>query len=105
MAAHLLAETFAAALAAVLDPERELPGEPVAWLMTIAHNKRNAVRTAVEWVRELHFPHPWRATTAKKSGDHAREISGPNTPIRLGYAARRAVSSYPAPLLSGPAFT
>lgn len=51
------------------------------------------------------FPHLWRATTAKKSGDHAREISGPNTPIRLGYAARRAVSSYPAPLLSGPAFT
>jgi RNA polymerase sigma factor (sigma-70 family) len=39
VAADLLAETFAAALAAVLDPERELPGEPVAWLMTIARNK------------------------------------------------------------------
>ncbi len=38
-AADLLAETFAAALAAVLDAERELPGEPVAWLMTIARNK------------------------------------------------------------------
>jgi DNA-directed RNA polymerase specialized sigma24 family protein len=33
------AEKFAAALAAVLDSERELAGEPVAWLMTIARNK------------------------------------------------------------------
>lgn len=39
VAADLLAETFAAALAAVLDSERELAGEPVAWLMTIARNK------------------------------------------------------------------
>jgi RNA polymerase sigma factor (sigma-70 family) len=39
LAADLLAETFAAALAAVLDGARELPREPVAWLMTIAHNK------------------------------------------------------------------
>jgi RNA polymerase sigma factor (sigma-70 family) len=39
LAADLLAETFAAALVAVLDLERELPREPVAWLMTIARNK------------------------------------------------------------------
>jgi RNA polymerase sigma factor (sigma-70 family) len=39
LAADLLAETFAAALVAVLDAERELPREPVAWLMTIARNK------------------------------------------------------------------
>jgi RNA polymerase sigma factor (sigma-70 family) len=39
LAADLLAETFAAALAVVLDGARELPREPVAWLMTIAHNK------------------------------------------------------------------
>lgn len=39
LAADLLAETFAAALAGVLDGGRELPREPVAWLMTIAHNK------------------------------------------------------------------
>jgi RNA polymerase sigma-70 factor (ECF subfamily) len=39
LAADLLAETFAAALLAVLDRARELPREPVAWLMTIAHNK------------------------------------------------------------------
>jgi RNA polymerase sigma factor (sigma-70 family) len=39
LAADLLAETFAAALLAVLDTARELPREPVAWLMTIAHNK------------------------------------------------------------------
>ncbi len=39
VAADLLAETFAAALAAVLDPGRELPAEPMAWLMTIARNK------------------------------------------------------------------
>jgi RNA polymerase sigma-70 factor (ECF subfamily) len=39
VAADLLAETFAAALVVVLDPCRELPGEPVAWLITIARNK------------------------------------------------------------------
>src|SRR5271155_721098 len=39
VAADLLAETFAVALVAVLDHERELPREPVAWLMTIARNK------------------------------------------------------------------
>ena len=39
VAADLLAETFAAALVAVPDSERGLPGEPVAWLMTIARNK------------------------------------------------------------------
>jgi RNA polymerase sigma factor (sigma-70 family) len=39
LAADLLAETFAAALGAILDPDRELPTEPVAWLMRIAHNK------------------------------------------------------------------
>jgi len=39
LAADLLAETFAAALVAVLDAERELPREPVAWLMRIARNK------------------------------------------------------------------
>ena len=39
LAADLLAETFAAALVAVLDADRELPREPVAWLMTIARNK------------------------------------------------------------------
>jgi len=39
LTADLLAETFAAALAAVLDAERELPRDPVAWLLTIAHNK------------------------------------------------------------------
>ena len=38
-AADLLAETFAAALVAVLDTARELPAEPVVWLMTIARNK------------------------------------------------------------------
>jgi RNA polymerase sigma factor (sigma-70 family) len=38
-AADLLAETFAAALGAVLDGGRDLPEEPVAWLMTIARNK------------------------------------------------------------------
>lgn len=37
--ADLLAETFAAALAAVLDDERQLPRDPVPWLLTIAHNK------------------------------------------------------------------
>ncbi len=39
LAADLLAETFAAALVVVLDPRRELPLEPMAWLMTIARNK------------------------------------------------------------------
>jgi len=39
VAADLLAETFAAGLVAVLDGGREIPAEPVAWLMTIAHNK------------------------------------------------------------------
>lgn len=38
-AADLMAETFAAALERVLDLERELPREPVAWLMTVARNK------------------------------------------------------------------
>lgn len=39
VAADLLAETFAAALAAVLDERRELPEEPVGWIVTIARNK------------------------------------------------------------------
>lgn len=39
LAADLLAETFAAGLVAVLDGRREIPAEPVAWLMTIARNK------------------------------------------------------------------
>lgn len=39
VAADLLAETFAAALTAVLEGERELPDEPVAWLITITRNK------------------------------------------------------------------
>ncbi len=39
VAADLLAETFAAALGAVRDGGRELPDEPVPWLMTIARNK------------------------------------------------------------------
>lgn len=39
VAADLLGETFAAALAATLDPARDLPAEPVAWLLTIARNK------------------------------------------------------------------
>jgi RNA polymerase sigma factor (sigma-70 family) len=38
-AADLLAESFAAALVAVLDDDRPLPDEPVAWLLTIARNK------------------------------------------------------------------
>jgi hypothetical protein len=45
-------------------------------------------------------PPPRRAGTTPE-----KPTSGPNTPSRLGYAARRAVSSYPVPLLSGPAFT
>ncbi len=39
VAADLLAETFAAALVAVLDTDRELPEQPLAWLMTVARNK------------------------------------------------------------------
>lgn len=39
IAADLLAETFAAALNAVLDQDHELPREPLAWLLTIARNK------------------------------------------------------------------
>jgi RNA polymerase sigma-70 factor (ECF subfamily) len=39
VAADLLAETFAAALVAVLDHDRRLPDEPLAWLMAIARNK------------------------------------------------------------------
>jgi RNA polymerase sigma-70 factor (ECF subfamily) len=39
VAADLLAETFAAALAAVRDEARELPREPLGWLLTIARNK------------------------------------------------------------------
>lgn len=39
IAADLLAETFAAALVVVLDRDRALPDEPVAWLIAIARNK------------------------------------------------------------------
>jgi RNA polymerase sigma-70 factor (ECF subfamily) len=39
LAADLLAETFAAALVAMLDMRRGVPDEPIAWLMTIARNK------------------------------------------------------------------
>lgn len=39
VAADLLAETFAAALVAVRDETRELPAEPLSWLLTIARNK------------------------------------------------------------------
>lgn len=39
LAADLTGETFAAALLAVHDLERELPREPVAWLFTIAQRK------------------------------------------------------------------
>jgi RNA polymerase sigma-70 factor (ECF subfamily) len=38
-AADLTAETFAAALLAVHDRDRELPDAPAAWLFTIAHRK------------------------------------------------------------------
>jgi RNA polymerase sigma-70 factor, ECF subfamily len=36
--ADLMAEAFAGALVVVLDHERPLPDEPVAWLMTISRN-------------------------------------------------------------------
>lgn len=39
IAADLLAETFAAALTAVIDTHYELPREPLAWLLTISRNK------------------------------------------------------------------
>jgi RNA polymerase sigma factor (sigma-70 family) len=39
VAGDLLAETFAAGLVAVLDGKREIPAEPLAWLLTIARNK------------------------------------------------------------------
>lgn len=39
LAADLMCETFAAALIAVHKPERELPREPIAWLVTIARNE------------------------------------------------------------------
>ncbi len=51
LTADLLSETFAAALGAVLDPRRELPRQPIPWLLTIASNKlsdslrRRAVET------------------------------------------------------------
>lgn len=39
LAADLMCETFAAALLATHAPGRELPGEPVAWLVRIARNE------------------------------------------------------------------
>jgi RNA polymerase sigma factor (sigma-70 family) len=39
LAADLMCETFAAALIAVHEPTRELPREPLAWLVTIARNQ------------------------------------------------------------------
>lgn len=39
LTADLLAETFATGLAAVLDRGRELPRQPIPWLLTIARNK------------------------------------------------------------------
>jgi len=39
VAADLLAETFAAALTVVREEARELPRQPLAWLLTIARNK------------------------------------------------------------------
>jgi RNA polymerase sigma-70 factor (ECF subfamily) len=39
LAADLMCETFAKALVAVHDPDRELPIVPVAWLLTIARNE------------------------------------------------------------------
>jgi RNA polymerase sigma factor (sigma-70 family) len=45
LAADLLGETFAAALVATLDAQRQVPDQPVAWLMTIARNKlRDSIR-------------------------------------------------------------
>jgi RNA polymerase sigma factor (sigma-70 family) len=39
LAADLMCETFAAALMVVHDRGRELPREPIAWLLTIARNE------------------------------------------------------------------
>lgn len=39
LAADLMCETFASALEAVHDRDRELPRNPVAWLVTIAHHE------------------------------------------------------------------
>jgi RNA polymerase sigma factor (sigma-70 family) len=39
VAADLMCETFAAALIAVHESARELPHEPIAWLVTIARNE------------------------------------------------------------------
>jgi RNA polymerase sigma factor (sigma-70 family) len=39
LAADLMCETFAAALIAVHESDRELPREPIAWLVTIARNE------------------------------------------------------------------
>lgn len=39
LAADLMCETFAAALIVVHEPDRELPREPVAWLVAIARNE------------------------------------------------------------------
>jgi RNA polymerase sigma-70 factor (ECF subfamily) len=39
LAADLMCETFAAALIAVHDHERQLPERPVSWLLTIAHRE------------------------------------------------------------------
>ncbi len=39
LAADLMCETFAGALVAVHEPDRELPREPVAWLVAIARNE------------------------------------------------------------------
>jgi RNA polymerase sigma factor (sigma-70 family) len=39
LAADLMCETFAAALVTIHEPERQLPREPVAWLVAIARNE------------------------------------------------------------------
>ena len=39
LAADLMCETFARALAVVHDPERDLPAVPLGWLLTIARNE------------------------------------------------------------------
>ena len=39
LAADLMCETFAGALIAVHEPDRDLPREPVAWLVAIARNE------------------------------------------------------------------